>query len=408
MPAPTPALEKSPIFAFEATNTDAFFRNGVKLGDDVLTVFDEGFYDRLVTVPTRLPVEQIVQGQPLTVSVWAGTKAFPVVSTDDNNDDFSIRNLRLALPDGRVLRPTLVGVHASNGATAIDPPVRTTLTVSPTTSIGMGDGASTYDYVEATFDVPDDAFDSLAHVWDTTAVADGAHTVAAADGADSVSRTVQVDNTLPTVTPGVEEGRRYRGPFTVDADATDAGSGLKDLSATLDGTTIALPYRTSSLELTPGDHTVVFTATDEIGNTTTRTVAFTTGDESSSTALGSPADGADVPAGDVPLSATPTSAEGDALTVSSARATPSTRRTRPSRATRAPRPTPVRPTATTGRCSPATSSTSWSGPTAWSRRSAPTRRCPTSSSPSTCPRARVPTPRRGSPGRARPTPAPRC
>ncbi|OLT55090.1 lamin tail domain-containing protein [Cellulosimicrobium sp. CUA-896] len=37
----TPALEGPALFAFEATSTDAFFRNGVRLGDDVLTIFDE-------------------------------------------------------------------------------------------------------------------------------------------------------------------------------------------------------------------------------------------------------------------------------------------------------------------------------------------------------------------------------
>ena len=48
-----PSLEAAPRFAFEATNTDAFFRNGVKIGDEVLTVFDEGFYERTETVPRR-------------------------------------------------------------------------------------------------------------------------------------------------------------------------------------------------------------------------------------------------------------------------------------------------------------------------------------------------------------------
>ena len=43
--ATSPGAGDGPRFAFEATNTDAFFRNGVKLGDEVLTVFDEGFYE---------------------------------------------------------------------------------------------------------------------------------------------------------------------------------------------------------------------------------------------------------------------------------------------------------------------------------------------------------------------------
>lgn len=316
--APVPTLESAPVFAFEATNTDAFFRNGVKLGDEVLHVFDEGFYDRVVTVPAEVPVESILQGQPFTVAVWAGTKAWPEVSTDDNNDDFSIRNLRLALPDGRVLLPAVVGVNASNGAVRNDPPVRTPLTPTATTSLPMGDGANNYDYVEATFALPDDAFTSLAHVWDTTTVTDGAHVVSALEGDTLVNRTVRVDNTQPSITPDLEEGRHYRGPFTIDAAAADTGAGLageSGLTATLDGTAIDLPHDTSSLTLEPGDHVAFFRATDRVGNTVTRTVSFTTGDESTDATLGGPDDGASVASGDVRLSATPTSPEGDPLTV---------------------------------------------------------------------------------------------
>ncbi|MFJ5880340.1 metallophosphoesterase [Kitasatospora cineracea] len=307
------ALEQGAYFAFEATNTDAFFRNGVKLGDEVLHVFDEGYYERVVTVPTQVPVERIRKGEPLTLSIWAGTKGYPELSTADNNDDFSVKNLRLALPDGRVLRPVIVGVNATNGATAYDPPTRTVLSAGEDTLIALGDGAANYDYLEATFTLPDDAFTSLAHVWDTTAVPDGPHTVSATAGGRTVTRTVRVDNTRPQLTPTVEPGRRYRGGFTVDAGATDAGSGVKAVSATLDGKPVALPYPTSSLALAPGAHTAVFTAVDAIGNTATSSVDFSTGDESASAALGGPADGGQVPTGDVVLSATPVSPEGDAL-----------------------------------------------------------------------------------------------
>ncbi|WP_425437718.1 metallophosphoesterase [Mumia flava] len=314
--ATVPTLEKAPLFAFEATNTDAFFRNGVKLGDDVLTIFDEGFYSSLVTVPSEIPVDRIAKGEPLTVSVWSGTKGYPELSTDDNNDDFTIRNLRLALPDGRVLRPELVGVHATNGATAYDPPVRTTLDLDPTTSIAMGDGSSTYDYVEATFAIPDDAFDSQAYVWDTTTAVDGEHAVTATVGEDTLERTVVVDNTRPTVTTPLEDGRTYRGDLTVDASAEDAGSGVDRVTATLDGAAVTLPYATSSVELDPGSHVLVVKAADALGNTTTRTITFATGDESSSVDLGGPDDGSEVRTGDVTLEATPTSAEGDDLSVS--------------------------------------------------------------------------------------------
>ena len=84
-----PALEASPRFAFEATNTDAFFRNGVKIGDDVLTVFDEGFYERTETVSADVPLKKVVRGEQVTLGIYAGTKAWPEPDPDENNDDWT-------------------------------------------------------------------------------------------------------------------------------------------------------------------------------------------------------------------------------------------------------------------------------------------------------------------------------
>lgn len=307
----TPALEAPALFAFEATNTDAFFRNGVKLGDDVLTIFDEGFYSRVVTVASEVPVERSVQGESLTLGIYAGTKAWPEPDPNENNDDFSALNLRLALPDGRVLRPeACAGAGEGQAETVRDCP-------DPTTRIGFSDANQVY--FTATFSIPDDAFDSLAHTWDTTTVADGEHTVSATAetgaGAETVTRTVVVDNTAPEVTTPLVDGETYRGAIEVDAQASDAGSGVASLTATLDGEAVTLPHATSSVELAPGEHTVVLTAKDELGNTTTRTVTFTTPDETPAVELGDPADGATVATGDVTLSATPDSTTGDDLDV---------------------------------------------------------------------------------------------
>ena len=304
-----PSLEKAPVFAFEATSTDAFFRNGVKLGDQVLTIFDEGFYSRVETVTAEVPVDQVLRGRELTIGIYAGTKAWPQPDVNENNDDFSASNVRLALPDGRVLRPTSCGVagEAAGAEHAAVP------CPDPSASIGFKD--ATLVYFTATFTIPDDAFGSLAHVWDTTAVADGEHTVTATAGTTSVTRTVVVDNTAPQVTTPLVDGTLYRGPVTVDAQATDAGSGVASLTATLDGAPVTLPHVTSSLDLTPGEHVAVLEARDTLGSTTRRTLTFRTADETPVTDLLSPLDGAQVPAGDVVLRATPTSPEGDALGV---------------------------------------------------------------------------------------------
>ncbi|WP_416953712.1 metallophosphoesterase [Nocardioides sp. T5] len=302
-----PSLEASPRFAFEATNTDAFFRNGVKIGDEVLTVFDEGFYERTETVAADVPLEQVVRGEQVTIGIYAGTKAWPQPDANENNDDWVAVDPRLALPDGRVLRP----VSCAGAGEGQEPTERSC--PAPDARIGFSDANLVY--FLATFDVPDDAFDSVLHQWDTTAVADGQHTVTAAAGGQSATRTLVVDNSAPQISATVEDGATMRGSFDVDAQATDAGSGVESLTATLDGEEITLPHPTSSVELEAGGHELVLTAVDTLGNTRTRTIAFTTPEEQPSASLQAPEDGAEVEAGDVTLEATPSDPEGDVLDV---------------------------------------------------------------------------------------------
>lgn len=301
-----PSLEKAPRFAIEATATDAFFRNGIKHGDNVLRIFDEGYYDSIVTVDAAVPVEEVVRGEQLTIGVYAGTKAWPDPDPNENNDDYTIMNPRLALPDGRVLRPTsCAGAGEGQEITARTCP---------------GDSAERINFSDAnlvyflaTFTVPDDAFDSVSAQWNTTEVADGEHRVTASAGADTVTRAVIVDNTAPEVTSTLTDGRQYRGDFTIDATATDAGSGAASVTATLDDEEISLPLTTSSLAMTPGDHVVVVTASDKVGNISTSTISFSTADEKPHTTLVNPADGAVIDGDQVDLTAVPGSNVDDRL-----------------------------------------------------------------------------------------------
>jgi len=289
------SLESEPVFAFEATSTDAFFRNGVLIGDDVLHVFDEGFYAEQVTVTTPVPLSYVQQGEDLVVSVYAGTKAWPQIDLAENNDDFQIRDLRLVLPDGRTLRA--VGYE------------------DPTTWLNMGDSAGKNDFVDARFALPADAYRAVAYEWDTTAVADGPHSVTATDGTTTVERTVLVDNTAPAVTTGLEAGRRYQGAFTIDASATDAGSGLASIAAELDGEEVFLPYETSSLDLPAGEHVLVLTARDQVGNESRTEVGFTTPVEQPEGTIVSPRDGDVLRDDDVLLEARVDDPTGDVLDV---------------------------------------------------------------------------------------------
>ncbi|PJJ73617.1 LPXTG-motif cell wall-anchored protein [Diaminobutyricimonas aerilata] len=288
-------VEREPVFAFEATATDAYFRNGVRMGDEVLTIFDRGVYGGVETVQSAIPLDEVEPGRPFAVRIYAGTKAAPEIDPNENNDNFSVYNMRLVLPDGRTLRA----------------PEYT----DPTKIIAMGDSGGSVDYFETTFTLPDDAFTSVAHEWDTTKVSDGSHTVSAVGAAGSSTVTVRVDNTAPAVTTDLEE-RLYQGEFVIDAEATDGGSGLESLTATLDGEAITLPFRTSSLQLAAAEHVAVFTATDALGNVGTREVRFTTPVEEPGNELLSPEDGAELEGDSVDLRARATDPSGDRLDVS--------------------------------------------------------------------------------------------
>ncbi len=299
--AARPELERSPVFAFEATATDAYFRNGVRLVDndqpgDILTVFDRGFYSAVETVTSDIPLDRVEPGQSFAVRIYSGTKAAPEDDPNENNDDFSAKNLRLILPDGRTLRP-------AEG-------------YNPDVYLPVGDGASAKAYYQATFTVPDDAFTAVAGEWDTRAVADGVHTVRAASATSgSAEADVVVDNTAPTIETALEE-RLYQGAFTIDATAVDAGSQLDGgVTATLDGQPITMPFATSSLTLAAAEHTVVFTAKDRAGNTATREVRFTTPVEEPGNELLTPADGATIDTPSAELKAKVVDPTGDRLDV---------------------------------------------------------------------------------------------
>ncbi|WP_146069487.1 lamin tail domain-containing protein [Cryobacterium sp. Y11] len=291
----SPDLEFAPQFVFEVTAVNTFFQNGVLAGTDILHIFDDGIPTGWETIATPVPLTHVTQGEDLVVSVWAGSKVAPEINPNENNDDFQIRNPRLVLPDGRSLQP--VGYS------------------DPTLVLNMGDSAGKLDFYDASFTIPSDAFMAVAHSWDTAAVADGAHSVLASNGVDTLTRTVTVDNTAPVVTTSAVAGTLYQGEFMIEGGATDAGAGFDTLVATLDGRAIELPYATSSIQLADGEHTLVLTARDMVGNVGVLNTVFSTPVEEPGNELITPLDGAVVEEGPIDLSARATDPTGDQLDV---------------------------------------------------------------------------------------------
>lgn len=255
----------------------------------------DGFGEVRVPVPADL----LAAGRN-TITIAAGTKG------TDNADDFSVRDVRLLLPDGTELR---------------DP------SVDPAASLFLGDGCCpdptrvpilTRDFAVALS--PSQA-GAVSAEWDTTAVADGVHEVRLAatgpQGIGSEARAVTVDNTPPEITvTSPEQDERYKGELPIAAAATDALAGLETLTATLDGEPVAVPSTLRTDDLAAGEHALTVTATDTLGNTSIRTVRFTVVPEDpDAVTLVAPSDGSEGQSASPELRVSATDPAGDPLTV---------------------------------------------------------------------------------------------
>ncbi|RAK19887.1 S-layer family protein [Anoxybacillus vitaminiphilus] len=254
-----PALEDHVYFAVDVKKTNLYFKNGITIGDEVLLIFDDTI-NQYVTLTVPIDPNHFEKGKGTTISVRSGTKVSPFdQESEENRDDFYIKNARLVLKDGTVL-------YDSNYA-------------DPEKEISVGDGVSSQETVDFTFTIPDEKFNAKAYVWDTTKAAEGTHIIQAADGQNKVMANVKVDNSAPMITSSVEEGKEYKGEFTIDAETKDEIAGVSKVEATLDGKPIPLPFVTSSAELSNGKHTLTFTAVDHVGNSSSKTVTFSTVEE---------------------------------------------------------------------------------------------------------------------------------
>ncbi|WP_052702858.1 S-layer homology domain-containing protein [Paenibacillus beijingensis] len=291
------ALENEAYFAFEANDVNYYFKNAVTMGQEILYTF----MDPITTYTTlSYPIEadRLKEGSNL-IAIRAGTKTGPFDERpEENKDDFKVRNVRLVLTDGTVI---------------YDPLYAEQLKV-----LKIGDSGDTNRYFEFNFNIPADRLHSKAYNWSTNEAADGEHTVelTAADNS-KVTAKVIVDNTAPTVNATVTEGETYRGEFTIDAAITDALAGVASTTVTLDGAEITLPYATSSGALAGGEHTLVITAKDKVGNTAEKTIKFNVPNENpDSPELVSPWNGAAVTDSSVNLSVKVKDPTNDALDVS--------------------------------------------------------------------------------------------
>ncbi|HWO95043.1 MAG TPA: lamin tail domain-containing protein [Bacillus sp. (in: firmicutes)] len=250
------ALEDESYLAFEVSNVNTFFQNGVTMGDEVLRIFDDWILEwQTITVPIQ--PEKLKLGEN-TFTIRSGDKASPFPSNaGENRDDYNLRNVRLVLSDGTIFRDSIY--------------------TNPDQVIAMKDANPAVNF---TFTLPLEKVPSKAYKWKTTTVTDGDHTIKVTDPVNGErTAAIKVDNTAPVIDPSIEKDKEYKGEFVIDAAITDELAGMEKSEVKLDNEFITVPYKTSSSQLAPGSHELLITAVDKAGNKTDMSIPFSVTDE---------------------------------------------------------------------------------------------------------------------------------
>ncbi|USK71968.1 lamin tail domain-containing protein [Peribacillus asahii] len=247
-------LVEPAYFAFDVKNVNLYFKNAVTIGKETFYTLDNIINKyKAVTIPIDTKFFQ--RGEKTVISIRSGTKVSPFDRhSEQNRDDFYIKNIRLVLKDGTVI---------------YDPKYP-----DPTKELFIGDSKQARPVVNFAFSIPKNKYKAKMYSWDTTKVGEGTHTIEAINNGKSKKSTVIVDNSAPVIIPSIEEGKIYKGDIRLHAKTKDALSGVEIITAKLDGKDITLPYQISSAALTPGQHSFQIIAADRAGNKASKTVHF--------------------------------------------------------------------------------------------------------------------------------------
>lgn len=226
----------------------------------------------------------------------------PATCPGGNLDDFTLRDFQLVPAEGTATQLTKEVAQSTVTIGSSSYPAGSQVTVF----IGDGTCNGNHNYAhekQILFEVfgedggPAAARGLRADV-DTTAIADGEHTVTATAGDKSATRSFSVDNSAPVVVSSVPAaGQHLTANVSLDVQLDDASGVAGDPAITLDGEAVRAGDVVGH-GLAAGDHVLAVTASDSLGNRATREVHFTS---------------ASIP--DVPAELTAT-VEGDSATLS--------------------------------------------------------------------------------------------
>ncbi|SDE20212.1 Fibronectin type III domain-containing protein [Paenibacillus sp. UNCCL117] len=252
------AMEQQAFFVFEAQGMNG--KNAITMGKDILFMADKAV-NNFDTVIAPIDPERLEQGENV-IALRAGSSVRPYFedAPEKDLDDYDVRNVRLVLADGTVLRSKEY--------------------TDPALLIDVGDNGRFLPVVYFTFEIAPDKLNALSYRWQTNTLPDGPHTLkVTAPSQDDVLVGVNVDNTGPAISTNLEQGKLYKGSFTIEAAADDAVSGVKRMDVQLDGQNVTTPYSTSSAALAPGAHTLQINTEDHAGNRSEETITFLTPEE---------------------------------------------------------------------------------------------------------------------------------
>ncbi|QJW37227.1 metallophosphoesterase [Cellulosimicrobium protaetiae] len=242
------------VFTVGSNSIEARYTNHLLVNGQRIDLVDRDYVSE--TVRVDVPNAYLLPGRN-TVRFVTGT--YPT-SCGDNRDDFAVSGLALDVTDA-----TATGVG-----------------IAPSYSLGDGDcgtSATKPREVDLVFDVVRDAdapATGLRADVDTATLADGEHTITSATATGAVARrTVTTDNTGPAIassTPAA--GADLAAAASLAVELVDASGVLSGPDVTLDGEPVEIGAPVGP-GLPAGEHALVVTATDVLGNASSHEITFT-------------------------------------------------------------------------------------------------------------------------------------
>ncbi len=265
-------ISRPAAIVFEGLGIDERKKSAVYIGDRLISKLKptEGFY---LPYEVSIPIDEIKPGKN-AISIHTGNEKEPfmpgnTVGTKDI-DHFSIKNVKLLMGDGTMIRP--ISVHSITGDGDEN---RDRSQENQEWKVGnKGIVIQSFEFI-----IPADLFTAEEAEIDTTAYQDGIHQIESTGTANHQAEVV-FDNTAPKLhVKAPLNGRTYKGTFTIDANPEDEVTSIASIKGYLDGREINLPYTTSSGRLKKGRHEVTFMSVDAAGNRKKETIHFNIVDE---------------------------------------------------------------------------------------------------------------------------------